>query len=79
VTSNLVRVDTHVIAPHEYEALPELTDEMMRRAVRKRGGRPRSANPRVLISLRLPADVVARLRAMGPGSQTRVAERLRRV
>ncbi len=74
--SNLARVDAHVIKPAEYKELPELTDEMLARAVVKRGGRPRSENPRQLISLRLPAEVVARWRATGPGWQTRMAERL---
>lgn len=76
--SDLARVDAHRIQPEEYEELPELTDEMLARAVLKRGGRPRSANPRQLISLRLPAEVIARWRATGPGWQTRMAERLAR-
>ena len=74
--SDLTRVDRHVIKPSEYKELPELTDEMLARAVVKKGGRPRSANPRQLISLRLPAEVVERWRATGPGWQTRMAERL---
>jgi len=74
--SDLVRVDAHIIKPAEYKELPELTDDMLDRAVVKRGGRPRATNPRQLISLRLPADVIARWRATGPGWQTRVAERL---
>lgn len=74
--SDLARVGAHVVKPHEYKEIPELTDEMLARAVVKKGGRPRSANPRELISLRLPADVVARWRATGPGWQTRMAERL---
>ena len=74
--SDLARVDRHVIKPSEYKELPELTDEMLARAVVKKGGRPRSANPRQLISLRLPAEVVKRWRATGPGWQTRMAERL---
>ena len=74
--SDLARVDAHVIKSAEYKELPELTDEMLARAVVKRGGRPRSANPRQLISLRLPEAVVARWRATGPGWQTRMAERL---
>ena len=77
--SDMARVDAHDIQPHEYDEIPELTDEMMRRAVLKKGGRPISKNPRVLISLRLPADVLARWRATGPGWQTRMAERLKRV
>ena len=58
--------------------LPELTDEMLGRAVLKRGGkpvgRPPLDKPKVSISLRLPPDVVARWRASGPGWQTRMAE-----
>jgi uncharacterized protein (DUF4415 family) len=74
----LARVDAHVIKPSEYKELPELTEEMLARAVVKKGGRPRSENPRQLISLRLPPEVVARWRATGPGWQTRMAERLAR-
>ena len=76
--SNLARVDTHVVKSAEYKELPELTDAMLSRAVIKKGGRPRSASPRQLISLRLPVDVISRWRATGPGWQTRMAERLAR-
>ena len=74
--SDLARVDAHVIQAEEYEELPELTEEMMARAKVKKGGRPRAANPRKLISLRLPAEVIERWKATGPGWQTRMAERL---
>ena len=74
--SDLVRVDAHRIRSSEYRDLPELTDEMLERAVIRKGGRPRSPNPRRLISLRLPADVIERWRATGPGWQTRMADRL---
>ena len=77
--SNLARVDAHVIKRGEYDELPELTDEMLTRATINKGGRPLSANPRKLISLRLPADVLARWKATGPGWQTRMAERLSKV
>ncbi len=76
--SNLTKVDAHVIQPSEYEELPELTDEMLSRAVVNKGGRPRTENPRKLITLRLPADVIERWRATGPGWQTRMAARLSR-
>ena len=66
-TSDLARVDAYQIKPAEYKALLELTDDMLARAVVKTGGRLRSANPRQLISLRLPVDVIARWRATGPG------------
>lgn len=35
----------------------------------------RSADPRQLIGLRLPAQVIARWRATGPGWQARMADR----
>ena len=77
--SDLARVDAHVVKAEEYRELPELTEEMLARAKIRKGGRPLSLNPRKLISLRLPADVIARWRATGPGWQTRMAERLRKV
>lgn len=76
--SDLAHVDAHVIRKHEYDELPELTDDMLTRAVVKRAGRPRATNPRLLISLRLPADVIAEWKATGPGWQTRMAARLAR-
>lgn len=74
--SDLERVDGHTIKPHEYKELPELTANMLAGAVVNKGGRPKSENPRQLISLRLPPEVIARWRATGPGWQTRMAERL---
>ena len=74
--SDLRRVDAHVIRRQEYDELPELTDDMLTRGKVNRGGRPRSANPRKLISIRLPEDVIQRWRATGPGWQTRMADRL---
>jgi uncharacterized protein (DUF4415 family) len=76
--SDLAKVDAHKIQSVEYEELPELDEEMLARAVVNKGGRPRSANPRKLITLRLPSDVIERWRATGPGWQTRMAERLAR-
>ena len=76
--SDLARVDAHVIKAREYNELPELTEEMLKRAKINKGGRPVSPNPRKLISLRLPADVIARWKATGPGWQTRMAERLQK-
>jgi uncharacterized protein (DUF4415 family) len=77
--SDLARVDAHTLEPEEYEELPELTEEMLARAKVNKGGRPLSPNPRKLISLRLPADVIERWKATGPGWQTRMAERLSKV
>jgi uncharacterized protein (DUF4415 family) len=77
--SDLAKVDAHVIKASEYEELPELTEEMLARARRSKGGRPVSANPRRQVTIRLPADVLARWKATGPGWQTRMAERLSRM
>ena len=77
--SDLARVDGHSVKPEEYIELPELSEEMLARAKINKGGRPVSLNPRRLISLRLPADVIERWRATGPGWQTRMAERLSKV
>jgi uncharacterized protein (DUF4415 family) len=77
--SDLRRVDAHVIQRQEYRELPELTDDMLARGRVNKGGRPRSANPRKLISIRLPENVIQRWRATGPGWQTRMADRLTKV
>ena len=77
--SDLARVDARKVRPEEYEELPELTEEMLTRAKVNKGGRPISPNPRKLISLRLPADVIERWKATGAGWQTRMAERLSKV
>jgi len=79
LTSNLEQIDAHNIVPHEYEELPELTEDMLARAKLNKGGRPLSPNPRKSISLRLPPEVIERWRATGPGWQTRMAERLNKV
>ena len=77
--SDLAKVSAHVIQPDEYEELPELTEEMLARGRVNKGGRPRSENPKRLISIRLPEDVITKWRATGPGWQTRMAEKLARV
>ena len=76
--SDLTKVATHVIQPEEYEELPELTKEMLARGTVNKGGRPRAENPKKLISIRLPEDVIMKWRATGPGWQTRMAEKLAR-
>jgi uncharacterized protein (DUF4415 family) len=76
--TNLKKLDSHVIAESEYDELPELTDEMLARAIVKKAGRPTLENPRELISLRVPATVLEKWRATGPGWQTRMVQRLSR-
>ena len=77
--SDLRKVDAHIIRPHEYKELPELSASALSRAVVNKGGRPRSANPRKLISIRLPVDVIEQWKATGPGWQTRMANDARQV
>ena len=77
--SDLARVDAHRIKKREYEELPELTEEMLARAKISKGGRPPLENPRKQLTLRLPADVIERWKATGPGWQTRMADRLSKV
>jgi uncharacterized protein (DUF4415 family) len=74
--SDLPKVDAHVVKAREYAELPELTSEMLGRAIVKKGGRPVSQNPKQLLTIRLPANVIERWRSTGPGWQTRMADRL---
>jgi uncharacterized protein (DUF4415 family) len=76
LTSDLARIDAYVVNRAEYDDLPELDEAMLARATVNRGGRPISSNPRKLLSIRLPADVIDRWKQTGPGWQTRMAERL---
>jgi uncharacterized protein (DUF4415 family) len=61
---------------------PEITDAWIAGADLYHGdklvrrGRPKLANPRQLLSLRLPPQIIARWKATGPGWQTRMAEAL---
>lgn len=47
-------------------------------AFHRRRGRPRVANPRVQVSLRLDPDVLEKFRSTGPGWQGRINEALRK-
>lgn len=55
------------------EAFPALANAMRKNV----GGRPKSKNPKVVVSLRLDQEVVARFKASGPGWQTRMNDALR--
>jgi uncharacterized protein (DUF4415 family) len=41
-------------------------------------GRPKSANPKEVLNIRLDADVVSHFRSSGPGWQTRINAALRK-
>ena len=76
--SDLVRVDACSTGASDYEELPELSDDMLKRGIVKRAGRPVAANPRRQVTIRLPESVLAAWKATGPGWQTRMAELLDR-
>jgi uncharacterized protein (DUF4415 family) len=82
IGSDLRKVDAHVVAPHEYEDAPELTDEQLAKAVLsiggKRRGRPLSERPKRRVKLRLDADVINAYRETGQGWQMRANADLRR-
>ena len=58
------------------EVLPKLFGKKRAGEMLKPRGRPKSADAKVLISLRLPPATLARWKATGPGWQTRMAAAL---
>jgi len=83
IVMNVKRRKSGRILPLSNEA-PEITDTWIAEADLYRGkklvrrGRPRLKNPRALLSLRLPPDVIASWKASGPGWQSRMAQVLER-
>ena len=81
--SDLKKVDAYVLGPKDYEDLPELTEKDFARGtwhidgVPVPRGRPKSANPKQHVNLRLDHDVVAHFRRGGPGWQSRINATLR--
>ncbi len=86
------KVDAHVITAEEYREMPEWTDDQFDRAEIAIGGkvirpangtltkpgRPKKADAKVSVHLRLSPEVIAHFRARGPGWQTRIDEALRK-
>lgn len=70
--SDLKRVDAHKVQASEYNELPELTDDMLARATVNRGGRPKLASSKVLLSVRYSQEVVEYFRSTGEGWQSRM-------
>jgi uncharacterized protein (DUF4415 family) len=71
------------MAGEEYRDIPELTEADFDRGVWHKGGkplrgRPKSINPKQLVSLRLDRDVIEHFRRRGPGWQRRINEALRK-
>ncbi|AVT83307.1 BrnA antitoxin family protein [Rhodopseudomonas palustris] len=81
--SDLKKVDAHIITPEEYDEIPELTDEDFARGDLYHGdklisrGRPKSNDPKQLVSLRLDAEVLRWFKSTGPGYQARMGEVLK--
>jgi uncharacterized protein (DUF4415 family) len=84
IGSDMKKVDAYVLGPEDYEEIPELTDEWFENATLHIGGvpvprgRPKSANPKEHVNLRLDPDVLAHFRAGGPGWQSRINAALRK-
>jgi uncharacterized protein (DUF4415 family) len=82
--SDLRRVDRHIVQPHEYDEIPELTDDFFERADVYRGnkliqrGRPKSDDRKQLVSLRLDAEVLRWFKRTGAGYQSRIGDVLKR-
>src|SRR5258708_17766263 len=63
--SDLKKIDRHAVQPHEYDEIPELTEEWFASADHHRGrklvrrGRPKSDDPKQLVSLPLDAEGLA--------------------
>ncbi len=57
------------------DVFPKLAETLRQSAA----GRPRSADPKVPVSIRLDRAVVEKFRATGPGWQSRINEALRNV
>jgi len=78
IGSDLKRVDAHVITAKEYREIPELTDAWFAASDHHRGdrlikrGRPKSEDPKQLVSLRLDAEVLRWFKSTGPGYQARM-------
>lgn len=68
----------------EWNEAPQITEQWLAGADLYQGkklirrGRPKLENPRKLLSLRLPPEVIANWKASGPGWQTRMAKVLER-
>ena len=81
IGSDLRKVDAHVIARHEYEEAPELTDEQLASAVVS-GAKPRrqrgSERPKQVVKLQLDKDIISAYRSTGEDWQTRINADLRR-
>ena len=80
--SDLARVDAHVIQPHEYDELPELTDAELARGVEHRGGIAVNGSTSIDVSkseitLLLDTDLIEYFQAMGSSWRSNINDILR--
>lgn len=81
IKSDLTKVDKHRIKPEEYDDAPELTDAQLASAVMTPArpvGRPRLAQPKQAVKIRLDAEVITHFKSGGAGWQTRINDVLLR-
>lgn len=79
--SDLIKVDKHRIRAEEYDDAPELTAEQLTKAVvspARPVGRPRLAQPKLAVKLRLDPEIIGHFKSGGEGWQTRINEVLLR-
>ena len=85
IGSDMKKVDAYVLGPKDYEEIPELTEKDFARGTWHFNGkpiprgRPKSANPKQHVNMRLDPDVLDYFRAGGPGWQSRINAALRKV
>lgn len=83
-TGELIGEDPEDVRPRTDEELAkfrpfrEVHPELYESIQRNKGGRPKLDNPKKLVSIRLDADLVERLKADGARWQTRVNDMLRK-
>ncbi|MDR1274832.1 MAG: BrnA antitoxin family protein [Candidatus Accumulibacter sp.] len=72
---DLSQVDFGTFRPAHEVLSPELLAGLA--ALKNRGGRPKSAAPKIQTAIRFDPDVLSRLKATGKGWQTRVNDAVR--
>lgn len=83
IGSDLSKIDAHVITAEEYEEIPELTDVFFEQADAHLGGklirrgRRKTEQPKLAITVRYDADIIAAFKAGGRGWQTRMNDALK--
>lgn len=83
LSSDLAKIDAHVVTRKEYKEIPEITDEWFKQADLHEGGklirrgRPLGSGKKISTTVRFDADVLDSFKATGRGWQTRMNDALR--